>query len=295
MATKKKTVSELNKIVENLEEKVKHLEEEVKNMKKLEVKLKHLEENIKIFKSHSNKESESLGSKKLQESVKCRKCDCNFKTTKLLRDHMKSNHMSVIKCNACDITFDAHWKLEKHLSKEHNKEKTFDCEVCDQSFYTNWRLKKHTQSHDEHDIKYCHYFNNSKKCPYEEFGCKFRHAKSDQCKYQKNCRNKLCQYRHQQDPSSDKATENIEDEETFDLYVKTNFPKIFDYYLNNNRYVPCYFCKYSSKSQSLKTIEVEMTKHLETKHEDILAAFDPVNSGYEDWIHEEYLQFFCPE
>ena len=166
MATKKKTVSELNKIVENLEEKVKHLEEEVKNMKKLEEKLKHLEENIKIFKSHSNKESESLGSKRVQESVKCRKCDCNFKTTKLLRDHMKSNHMSVIKCNACDITFDAHWKLEKHLSKEHNKEKTFDCEVCDQSFYTNWRLKKHTQSHDEHDIKYCHYFNNSKKCPY---------------------------------------------------------------------------------------------------------------------------------
>ena len=63
------------------------------------------------------------------------------------------------------------------------------------------------QSHDEPNVKFCHYFNNSKKCPFKEFGCKFRHTKSDQCKYQENCKNKLCQYRHQKDPSTWRCTE----------------------------------------------------------------------------------------
>ena len=48
-----------------------------------------------------------------------------------------------------------------------------------------------------------------------------------------------------------------EDEEVFNLYVKENFPRLFDYYLKNNRYVPCYFCEYCSKSQILKIIEVK--------------------------------------
>ena len=33
------------------------------------------------------------------------------------------------------------------------------------------------------------------------------HAKSDQCKYQKNCNNKLCQYRHQKDSSTWRCNE----------------------------------------------------------------------------------------
>ena len=97
------------------------------------------------------------------------------------------------------------------------------------------------------------------------------------------------------DVHTGKTIEDNEDEEIFDSYVKNNFPKLFDYYLENDRYFPCYFCDYSSKSQILKTIEDEMTTHLDKKHRDIIESFDPCNSEYEDWIHEEYFQFFCPE
>ena len=62
-------------------------------------------------------------------------------------------------------------------------------------FYVNWRLKKHIASHNESN-KFCHYFNNDKVCPFEEVGCKYKHAISDNCKYDKNCRFKLCQFKH---------------------------------------------------------------------------------------------------
>ena len=94
---------------------------------------------------------------------------------------------------------------------------------------------------------------------------------------------------------NEKTVDKIEDEEVFNFYVRENFPRLFDYYLKNNRYVPCYFCEYCSKSQNLKIIEVELTTHIETKHKEITDTFDPANSEYEDWIHEEFFQFFCPE
>ena len=114
----------------------------------------------------------------------------------MLRDHMKANHSSDIKCKDCRSTFGDQSKFEEHLVNEHGKEKTFDCEFCDDSFYTDWRLRKHIRSHEEHNIKFCHYYNNSKECPYQEFGCKFRHAESEQCRYQNACKNRLCQFQH---------------------------------------------------------------------------------------------------
>ena len=140
--------------------------------------------------------------------------------------------------------------------------------------------------------------------------------------FKKNVKKKLCQFKHSQSVKinqfkcekcetiviSDEAlkthidefhaentTHNIEDEEMFDNYVKTNFPTLFDYYLKNDRYFPCQFCDYTSKRQNLKNIEDEITTHLAAKHEKILATFDPVDTEYENWIHEEYLQFFCSE
>ena len=44
--------------------------------------------------------------------------------------------------------------------------------------------------------KYCHYFNNSKHCPFEEVGCMFKHAVSENCRFKKNCKIKLCQFQH---------------------------------------------------------------------------------------------------
>ena len=116
------------------------------------------------------------------------------------------------------------------------------------------------------------------------------------CKYNGNCFRTLCQFKHREENiQNDCDNKELTEDEDFDSYVKTNFPKVFEYYLENDRFVPCYFCNYCSKSQNLKDIEDEITAHIGTKHREILAAFDPVNSGYEDWIHEEFLQFFCPE
>ena len=50
MGTKKKTVKELNDIVEILEGKIVHLEEKVKQLERLEEKIKFLEDDVKRYK-----------------------------------------------------------------------------------------------------------------------------------------------------------------------------------------------------------------------------------------------------
>ena len=49
------------------------------------------------------------------------------------------------------------------------------------------------------------------------------------------------------------------------------------------------------KCSIYKIIEEELTTHIETKHKEITDTFDPADSGFEDWINEEFFQFFCPE
>ena len=145
----------------------------------MEEKVKHLEDAVTRYKNHLGNDTDHLNHKRGKEKMKCRKCDNMFESKKMLKDHMRVNHSKDIKCKDCENIFVEQWQFEKHLAKEHGNEKTFDCEVCDQSFYTKWRLRKHTRSHEETNGKFCHYYNNSKKCPFEEFGCKFRHADSE--------------------------------------------------------------------------------------------------------------------
>ena len=116
MVTKKKTVSDLNIIVERLQDKVEHLAQKVKNMEALEKKVKHLEDELKQYKSNTGKESESVDRKKVQERVKCSKCEGLFTTKKMLKDHMKAYHVRDINCSDCDLTFDEQWKFERHLT-----------------------------------------------------------------------------------------------------------------------------------------------------------------------------------
>ena len=58
-----------------------------------------------------------------------------------------------------------------------------------------WRMEKHTRDHSV-DIKFCHYFNNDKPCPYDKIGCKFKHEISPECRYNLKCTFKLCQFTH---------------------------------------------------------------------------------------------------
>ena len=106
----------------------------------------------------------------------------------------------------------------------------------------------------------------------------FKHESAPQCRYIGKYSNALCPFEHHQkedqsicekrdssveghekilteDLVNEKTVDKIEDEEVFNCYVKENLPRLFDCYLKNNRYVPCYFCDFCSKSQNLKTIE----------------------------------------
>ena len=49
------------------------------------------------------------------------------------------------------------------------------------------------------NIKNCHYYNNSKVCPYEQYGCKFKHNESKNCRYGDKCNLTLCQFKHSPD------------------------------------------------------------------------------------------------
>ena len=61
-----------------------------------------------------------------------------------------------------------------------------------------WRLNKHKASHQLETGKNCHFYNNKKPCPYEDIGCMFKHEKSENCRFNGVCRNKLCPYQHEE-------------------------------------------------------------------------------------------------
>ena len=74
-------------------------------------------------------------------------------------------------------------------------------------------MKMHTS-----DIKYCHYYNNLKDCPYDEIGCMFLHETAEMCTFNPCCNN-LCQYKHEivietiEDEPEEESSDNDEDNE----------------------------------------------------------------------------------
>ena len=64
------------------------------------------------------------------------------------------------------------------------------------------------------NVKFCHYFNNGKKCPYEDIGCMFNHKVSDTCRYNQFYRNRLCQFRHDNEQNKHSEDENDLDKES---------------------------------------------------------------------------------
>ena len=125
---------------------------------------------------------------------KCKICDERFEGKRKLRDHTSSKHPIDLKCQICNEKFEQTYALELHL-KTHEGGK-FKCKICQKSFSMKWRFVKHEQAHSMTNVKFCHYFNNRKRCPYEEIGCMFQHKESQRCRYQNLCNNKLCQFQH---------------------------------------------------------------------------------------------------
>ena len=188
MAQKKKTVKELNEDLIAMENKFQEM------FKYQSKRIETLEKQVNEKNVPKAPTTESVKNYVNGEKYHCKRCDSNFKHKHELKVHIRESHKKETKCTVCGETFSFTHELEIHL-KKHEVE-TLKCEKCDKTFYLKWRLEKHKKAHDLVDIKFCHYFNNSKHCPYDEVGCMFRHDKSQECKFQKECRFKLCQYMH---------------------------------------------------------------------------------------------------
>ena len=49
-------------------------------------------------------------------------------------------------------------------------------------------------------------------CPFQKFGCKFRHVDSPSCKFQETCRLKKCQYKHQKESPTPQTNISVQKE-----------------------------------------------------------------------------------
>ena len=209
-----------------LEEKV---EEKDRKLKLMEITIKENSEKIHQL-------EKMLTEKRTNKPVHidCKECGESFSSKSYLTRHIRASHPKEYKCKICEKTFLDSWKLELH-SKLHENFLPFKCNICEKEFYVNWRLKKHVQSHEQKQ-KFCHFYNNGKDCPYEEIGCKFKHEAANNCKFDKNCSIKLCQFKHSQstvnlkENSEGLIDEEIKNNDNYKKYDNMNERDQFDVY-----------------------------------------------------------------
>jgi len=202
---KKKSVKELNAEFELLAERVKKLEEKdaSEDPGKVQEKLNGIEEILKSYDKkigdldrelfqarHDNNIEKGKDSKRIDGEV----CNKTLKDKPNLMEHIKPMHPKTYECENCDETFTESWKMEEHL-EHHGNERPFKCSICEKGFYMKWRMEKHTSDHRV-DIKFCHYFNSDKPCPYDKVGCRFKHETAPECRFNLKCTFKLCQFTH---------------------------------------------------------------------------------------------------
>ena len=185
----------------------------VKSKKVLESEnsaLKDEDKNLKLDYATLSEKYETLQSKVNSEETKkktnfrCNKCKQSFETLKDFKKHKNEHQIKhdVFECSKCDKTFDEEWKLNAHM-KLHNK---YQCDQCSKNFKDEELMRKHVKITHENLKLYCHYFNNKKKCPYNE-ECVFLHEEANQCKYGNLCERMLCMFMHENETNEENEVE----------------------------------------------------------------------------------------
>ena len=199
MVTKRKTIKDLASEIEVLVKRLETMENIIEDLQN--VQTPNIEKTVEkdspgpVIEINVEK---NLNSCRNGENVfKCKKCDLRFIKKCELKKHIRTIHPKNLKCEHCEKTFDQNCDLENHL-KTHEQAKRFKCNGCDKLFLLKWRLMQHAKIHEDLNVKFCHFFNNDKSCPYEEIGCMFKHEPSPQCKFKENCLYKLCPSKHDQ-------------------------------------------------------------------------------------------------
>ena len=180
-------IDNINKEMEMTEKIISEKEDMVKNM---EVKVDNIDKEMKMTKKLIGEKGDMVKKSKVKQG---------------------SAHL--VTCTLCNEIFNRIVDLEKHIQCSHENREVFQCDQCGKAFTLRWRLKKHTSLHGNKEIRACHYFNNKKECPFEEFGCKLQHVAAKECIFGLRCNNKLCPYRHSKDESDafhDTKMENAE-------------------------------------------------------------------------------------
>ena len=81
----------------------------------------------------------------------------------------------VAKCEICNSVFRRYCDLELHIETNHIESNNFECDECGKRFFLKWRLEKHKIMHTSKPVRTCRYFSSNVLCPFEKYGCKFRH------------------------------------------------------------------------------------------------------------------------
>ena len=216
----------------------------MKDYHHLKSKVSELETKLDALKNAKNPDEEERN----LSQWKCKKCGKSFKAKQRLKTHQKENHPQEVKCRNCNKSFARNCDLEVHIETEHKDPKQFECDKCDMRFCLQWRLEKHKTLHTSEVLRKCHYFNNNKKCPFEDLGCMFIHSESEKCKFDESCSNKLCSYKHSKknstSPSSyekekDSNSKNSEPEKEYQFecaYCAFKSDSYMDFmdHINNN-------------------------------------------------------------
>ena len=188
------------KSVKGLSLEVDHLKLLVKN---LEAKLKELEAKCDKKVTLIQKDRKKLN------SFICKECKIKLKDKKELLSHINTTHQKKFKCETCQFESVKLSDIDKHVLETHGPEREYKCNKCESTFISNFRLNKHLKIHKYNiKVKNCHYFNNSKACPYQTYGCKFKHSESRVCRYGVKCNKNLCQFKHTSESSTEVSNRN---------------------------------------------------------------------------------------
>ena len=136
----------------------------------------------------------------------CEKCDYEATSTDLLKNHMKTTHENKVPektqnyhCYICEFTVDRRDHLKAHIQNQH----THKCDKCEFETTFTDALKMHKNSahkpkraYEGTNKKFCHFWNNKGYCK-NESSCEYLHRESPFCRMQKECKQNLCEFYHE--------------------------------------------------------------------------------------------------